>query len=122
MTTALWIGVAGFFGAISRYAVQGLVARPQGDFPWGTFVVNIGGSFLLGLLVALFAHRVAVHPDVRVAITVGFLGSFTTFSTLMLETHELEGVGLSWLAALNVLGSVAVGLLALWLGLRLGRG
>ena len=121
MTTALWIGVAGFFGAISRYAVQGLVSRTQEAFPWGTFAVNIGGSFLLGLLVGLFSHRLVVHPDLRVALTVGFLGSYTTFSTLMLETWEFEEAGLRSSAILNLVASVAVGLFALWAGLRLGR-
>jgi CrcB protein len=88
MRTAIWVGVAGFFGSIARYVIQGAVSRVNESFPWGTFVVNITGSFALGFLVAAFAHRFVVHPDLRIVITVGFLGTYTTFSTLTLETFE----------------------------------
>ena len=122
MITAIWVGVAGFFGALTRYAVQGLVSQPDETFPWGTFAVNVGGSFLLGLLVALFSHRVVVHADLRVALTVGFLGSYTTFSTLMLESYELGETGLPWMGMVNVTASIVAGFIALWLGLELGNG
>lgn len=121
MTTAVWIGVAGFFGAIARYGVGGLVSRVNETFPWGTFVVNASGSFVLGLLVAAFSHRFVVHPDLRVAMTVGFLGAYTTFSTFTLETVEFIQVGDVRSAALNVGASLVVGLVAVWAGLELGR-
>jgi CrcB protein len=121
MRTALWIGVAGFFGSIARYAVGGLVSRVDETFPWGTFVVNISGSFVLGFFVAVVAHRVVVHPDVRIAVAVGFLGAYTTFSTLALETFEFaETNAWSW-AGLNVGLSIVAGLLAVWLGMVAGR-
>jgi len=75
MRTAIYVGVAGFFGSIARYTVSGAVSRVNESFPWGTFAVNITGSFALGFLVAAFADRYVVHPDIRVAVTVGFLGS-----------------------------------------------
>lgn len=121
MRTALWIGVAGFFGAIARYAVAGLVSDVDETFPWGTFVVNVTGSFVLGFLVASFAHRFVVHADLRVALTVGFLGAYTTFSTLSLETFRLIEDGAYWLAVANSGGSLVAGLLAVYGGVVLGR-
>lgn len=110
-----------FHGSIARYAVSGAVSRVNESFPWGTFVVNITGSFALGFLVAMFSDRFVVHPDLRVALTVGFLGAYTTFSTLTLETFELaETQAWGW-AAVNVLASLIVGLVAVWLGTLTGR-
>jgi fluoride exporter len=121
MTTVLWIGFAGFFGAIARYGVAGLVSRVDESFPWGTFVVNVSGCFLLGLLVAMFAHRFVAHPDVRIALTVGFLGSYTTFSTFALETFGFGETNAPGHALLNVGASVIAGVLAVWAGTALGR-
>lgn len=121
MSTAIWIGVAGFFGSIARYAVSGMVSRVDESFPWGTFAVNITGSFAIGFLVALFSHRLVVHPDLRVAVTVGFLGAYTTFSTLALETFELADTRAWGWAAVNIIASITVGLAAVWLGMLAGR-
>ena len=121
MSTALWIGVAGFFGAIARYGVAGLVSRPDEGFPWGTFVVNVSGSLILGFLVALFSHRVVVHPDLRVAVTVGFIGAYTTFSTFALETFEFAETRSVLLGGVNVVASVVAGIVAVWLGTLAGR-
>ena len=121
MGTALAIGVAGFFGSVARYLVQGFVGRASEVFPWGTLVVNVTGSFVLGLAVGALSHRVAVHPDLRVAVTVGFLGAYTTFSTLTFETHELVRSGAGAAAAGNIVLSIAGGLLAVWAGMSLGR-
>lgn len=121
MRTAIWVGVAGFFGSIARYAVSSAVSRANESFPWGTFVVNISGSFILGFLVAAFAHRFVVHPDLRIAITVGFLGAYTTFSTLTLETFELTETRAWGWATTNIALSVAAGLAAVWLGTIAGR-
>lgn len=108
-------------GAISRYLVAGLVSTVDETFPWGTFVVNVSGSFVLGFLVSTFAHRFAVHPDLRVALTVGFLGAYTTFSTFALETFEFTQTGSPGLALLNIGASMVVGLAALWVGILMGR-
>ena len=121
MRTAMWVGVAGFFGSITRYAVSGAVSRVNESFPWGTFAVNITGSFVLGFLVASFAHRFVGHPDLRIAVTVGFLGAYTTFSALALETFELaETKAWGW-ATTNIVLSVTAGLAAVWLGTLMGR-
>ena len=121
MVTALWVGVGGFFGAVARYAVAGWASRIDEAFPWGTFAVNISGSFLLGLLVGLMGERLVLHPDLRVGITVGFIGAYTTFSTFALETFELGQARALAAAAINVAASVAVGVVAIWAGLAAGR-
>jgi CrcB protein len=121
MRTALWIGVAGFFGSMARYGVSGLVSKADEGLPWGTFVINVSGCFLLGLLVAMFAHRFVVHPDLRIALTVGFLGAYTTFSTFALETYEFGETHALGFAILNVGLSLGAGLVAVWIGTILGR-
>ena len=121
MRTAVAIGVAGALGALARYGLEGWVSRRAGSFPWGTFVVNVSGSFLLGLLVTLLGERFAVAPWVRASLTIGFLGAYTTFSTLSLESYRLlEGRSYA-LAGANLAGSLAAGVLALYGGVVLGR-
>jgi CrcB protein len=116
------IALAGALGALARYAVDGLVLRrTAGAFPWGTFAVNVSGSFLLGLAFTLLTERLAVAPWTRSALMIGFIGSYTTFSTLSLETYRLAEDGAWALAAANVAGSVAAGLVALYGGIVLGR-
>jgi fluoride exporter len=121
MRTAVAIGVAGALGALARYGVEGLVARRPGSFPWGTFAVNVSGSFLLGLVVTLLGERLAVAPLLRAALAIGFLGAYTTFSTLSLESYRLLEVRSFALAGANLLGSAAAGLVALYGGVVLGR-
>jgi fluoride exporter len=119
--TAVAIGVAGALGALARYGLEGWISRRAGSFPWGTFVVNVSGSFLLGLLVTLLGERFAVAPWVRASLTIGFLGAYTTFSTLSLESYRLlEGRSYA-LAGANLAGSLAAGVLALYGGVVLGR-
>ena len=120
--TLLFLAVGGAFGAVSRYLVQGWMQDLLGGrFPWGTFTVNITGSFLLGLLFALAMDRGVLSPDVRVPLMVGFIGSYTTFSTLMLESWVLveEGDIVHMLG--NLAGSVLVGMVAVVAGLAVGR-
>ncbi len=122
MRTAIAIGVAGALGALARYGVGGLISRRnQGSFPWETFVVNISGSFALGLVFTLATDRWEVAPWLRSALTIGFLGAYTTFSTLMFETYRLTEVRAHGLAAANIVGSCAAGLVAVYLGVVLGR-
>ena len=123
MRTVIAVGVAGFAGAIARYGVDGLVsARTSGSFPWGTFVVNISGSFVLGLLFALLVEGSSLMtPWLRTALMVGLIGAYTTFSTLTLETLRLIEDGAFLGAGLNALGSLAVGLIAVYLGVVVGR-
>jgi CrcB protein len=122
MPIPIAIAVAGALGALARYALDGLVLRrTAGAFPWGTFVVNVTGSFLLGLAFVLLTERMAVSPWLRSALTIGFIGSYTTFSTLSLETYRLAEDGAWGLAAANVVGSFAAGLSALYVGIVVAR-
>lgn len=118
----LWIGLGGFLGANARYWLGGWVTARLGTaFPWGTFVINVSGSLLLGLLMGALLERWVAPPQVRLLCAIGFLGAYTTFSTFEYETLELAGSGsLGW-ALLNVLASVCVGFLAVWLGMKLAR-
>jgi CrcB protein len=119
--TAVAIAAAGALGALARYGVEGVVARRATDFPWGTFIVNVSGSFLLGLVFTLLGERFAVAPWIRGAVAIGFLGAYTTFSTLELESYRLLEGRWYGLVGANLLGSVAAGLLALYGGVVLGR-
>ena len=123
MRTVVAVGVAGFFGAIARYGLEGIVSsKTGGSFPWGTFVVNISGSLVLGFPFAvLIEGRVVVVPWLRTAMTVGFVGAYTTFSTLTLETFRLVEEGSLGLAGANAFGSLAIGLVAVYVGVVLGR-
>ncbi len=122
MRTWVGIGVAGALGALARYGLDGFVARRSTSaFPWGTFVVNVTGSFLLGLVFTVLTERASVSPSLRSAITIGLLGAYTTFSTLSLETYRLVEDGAYALAAANGLGSLAAGLLAVYVGTVVGR-
>jgi CrcB protein len=110
MSLATWAGVAalGGVGAIARFLLDGAVSvRVGGGFPWGTLAVNATGSFALGLL------------GTSVLLGTGLLGGYTTFSTWMLETHRLAEDGRRLPAVVNVIGSLAVGLSAAWLGRQL---
>ena len=118
----IWVGIAGFFGAITRYALGGwLSERIGGAFPWETFIINVSGCFALGFLFTLLTERFLPHPTLRIAVTVGFLGAYTTFSTFAFETMRLSEDGAVLLAALNIVGSVGAGLLAVYAGTWAGR-
>ena len=121
--TVLAIAVAGALGALARYGLNGFVSRRAGvSFPWGTFAVNISGAFVLGFVFTLSTERWNAAPWLRSGLTIGFLGAFTTFSTLSFETYKLaaddKALGL---AAANILGTCAAGLVAIYLGIVLAR-
>jgi len=114
--------VAGALGALARYEVEGFVSdRVSTSFPFGTLVVNISGSFLLGLLFTLFADRFATPAWIRTALTVGFISAYTTFSTFEYETFSLIDSGVPIRALLNVLASIVLGLLAVFMGVLVAR-
>ena len=116
----LLIAVGGALGALSRYAVDRAVEAAVGQTVLGIFLINVTGSFLLGL----FATASAGHDwqsSARLLIAVGFLGSYTTFSTLMLASVQSAEGGELGRAALNVAGSVAAGLIAAFAGALIGR-
>ena len=120
-----WLAVAlgGAVGAVSRYWISGWIARlgHESPFPYGTLVVNVVGSLLLGLLMGLSSEGSSLVPaSVRLLIGVGVLGAFTTFSTFSYETIEALRVGALRVALSNVALNVALTLAACWLGLELG--
>jgi CrcB protein len=120
--TSLVIGVAGALGAIARHHLEGTVNRLWGDaFPWGTFVVNISGSFVLGLLVGVFSRRLDVPLWLQAGATVGFLGAYTTFSTLSLQVYRSTATGHVAIALANALGSLTAGVLAVYAGVLIVR-
>jgi fluoride exporter len=119
----LLVGLGGFIGANARFVVARLVgAMFETKFPLGTFVINVSGSFLLGVLGTIVAQRVMPNSEsMRLALGVGFLGAFTTFSTFEFETHALFDDG-SWLTATtNMFASLFVGLLAVRAGIVVAK-
>jgi CrcB protein len=119
----MWIGLGGFFGAIARYLVDGWASgsTKAGAFPAGTFVVNVTGALVLGILFALSAEKAAIDPRVRGPVMIGFIGAYTTFSTLMLESWRLAEDGSWGLALVNLCASSLLGIAAVFVGLTLGR-
>jgi fluoride exporter len=119
MPVFLAVAFAGAVGSGARYGLDLLFRRDAHSVPWVTIAINVGGSFVLGALVAILdAHP---HPSVRPALTIGLLGGFTTFSTFSLETYRLLDRGHVGLASAYSLGSVAASLLAVTLGIVVGR-
>ncbi len=123
MNQLIAVALGGAFGAVVRFLVStGLYQWLGRGFPYGTLVVNVVGSFLIGLLTeAFFLQRVTLVFDYRAAILVGFIGAFTTFSTFSLETLYLIEQGSLTKAGLNIVVSVLGCLLAVWIGLLFGR-
>ncbi len=114
--------LGGGLGAISRYLVSTLVMDKLGDsFPYGTITVNVLGSFVMGFLAMWLVERLGLDPLLRLAIFVGFLGAFTTFSTFSMETLNLFEQGLQLKALLNMLLNVYFSVLAVWFGALLGK-
>lgn len=122
MTKILLIALAGAAGTIGRYWLSGLAYDLLGrDFPWGTWVVNILGCFLFGLVWILAEERGFLSAQGRILILTGFMGAFTTFSTFIFESGGLLNDG-QWLRLiLNICGQNVVGFGALYLGAGLGR-
>ncbi|HEV2488511.1 MAG TPA: fluoride efflux transporter CrcB [Candidatus Acidoferrales bacterium] len=117
----LFLAVFGIAGTLARYGLEGAVQNRAGSgFPYGTLSVNLLGCFFLGLIGKFALNHAAVSPDLRVGLTVGFFGAFTTFSTFSWEAiHMLEDG--EWTRGLVYVGaSVLVGLAATLLGMRLG--
>ncbi len=116
------LALAGGMGTLARYGLAGFVQRSSGiSFPWGTAVVNLLACFLAGLLWSLFENRWSVSGETRTIILVGFMGAFSTFSTLIFETGGLLRSA-EWLhAALNLTIHNGVGIIALFIGAALGR-
>ena len=115
--TFLAVASGGAFGALARYLASGWVQSLTGDFfPWGTLAVNAVGCAALGFLMTWLESTVA-SPELRQLLTIGFLGSFTTFSTFSYETVAMLRDGEWWRAGGYLTGSVVIGLVAVWVGM-----
>jgi CrcB protein len=122
MDRYLLIMAGGAIGTLARYAASSIImARLSSRFPFGTFVVNISGCFLIGVLMTLFTEHV-MHANWRFALVVGFLGGYTTFSSLEYESFISAQDGHPLIGLLNVTASVVVGYLAVWLGTAAAAG
>jgi len=120
--TLLVIAAGGAVGAVARYLVDTAVLdRFAGAFPLGILAVNLSGAFGVGLLSALIVDRGQLSSELRAPLMVGFVGAYTTFSTLMLDSWRLVEDGLPTLALLNIVGSTALGMVAVVGGLWIGR-
>lgn len=121
MTLAL-VAVGGALGALARYGVSRTLEGQAGGFPIATLAVNLSGAFLLGLLSVLLVNSFEVSPALRTGINAGFIGAYTTFSTLSLEAIMLAQQGRPGQAAAYLAISVAGGLTLAWVGQRLAQG
>ena len=117
-----WLSLAGALGTLARYGLAGLVHRIDGSsFPWGTVAVNLIGCFIAGWVYVMFENRWPVSGETRTIILVGFMGAFTTFSAMILETGVLLR-STEWLyAAANIALQNGVGFISLWAGMTLAR-
>jgi CrcB protein len=121
--TYVLILVGGGTGSLARYAVgTAIAARYGARFPIaGTMTINITGSFLIGLLMTLITQRYGSNLNLRPLLVYGFLGGYTTFSSFEWETYSAIRGGGFWMGMVNVVGSVALGYAAVWLGAMLAR-
>jgi CrcB protein len=118
----LYIGFFGALGCVSRYLMSGWVLGVTGNaLPYGTLAVNVVGSFLLGLIMEGSQHSTLLSPELRIGITVGFMGGFTTFSTFSYETIRLLEEGSFGSAGANILLNVLVCVFAAALGIFVAR-
>lgn len=121
MQQVLFIALGGSLGAVARYGVSSYVLTTVSEiFPWGTLIVNLSGSFLMGVVIELFEHTI-VPPNLRSLITIGFLGAYTTFSTYSMETVNLLRDGEVRLATTNFLLSNVLACLLFILGIYCSR-
>jgi len=107
-------------GGLARYAAGSwIMTRFGGRFPLGTFLINITGSFLIGVLMTVFTERFQPHPNWRLFLVVGVLGGYTTFSSFEYESYQALREGARWMGLIYMTGSVALGYLGVWLGAML---
>jgi CrcB protein len=117
MTKYLMVAFGGALGSVLRFWAGGYVSTRLGSrFPYGTFAINITASFLIGLIMTLLAERTHWNANWRYLIPIGFIGGYSTFSTFEYETFRLYQDSELLMAALNVVASVAIGFIAVWLG------
>ncbi|MFI5294651.1 MAG: fluoride efflux transporter CrcB [Thermodesulfovibrionales bacterium] len=123
MINYIVVFLGGGIGSVFRFVLATWIGQRWGrSFPLGTFVINVSGSFLIGLLMTLMAERFLENPELRLLLVVGGLGGYTTFSTFQYETGKLVADGELVYAALNIVLSVFFGFVALKLGEAIARG
>lgn len=115
------IAVGGAIGAVARYALSLAITAHSGQFPWGTFITNMSGCLVLGLLVVILEARFPANRYLRPFLATGVLGAYTTFSTYAVDADLLVRGGHSGIAAMYVIASVVAGLVAVWIGIVTGR-
>ena len=123
LSTYLWVALGGALGSVARYWMTNWVAMLTGPrFPWGTIIINIVGSFVIGLVAYLTTPigRVPISFDVRAFVLVGICGGYTTFSSFSLQTLELARGGYWFQAGANIVLSVVLCLMAVWAGYAIG--
>jgi CrcB protein len=122
LTKYLAVAGGGAFGAVLRYYLGGsALSRAAAPFPLATFVINVTGSFVIGFFLTLVTERIYVNPNVRLAVAVGFVGAYTTFSTFEYDTARLVESKDYLYAFLNVVLSFVVGFAAVWAGIVAAR-
>ncbi|MDX8390348.1 MAG: fluoride efflux transporter CrcB [Mariprofundaceae bacterium] len=122
MKQLLAVAAGGAIGAVLRWLMAAFVQRWAGSaFPWGTLCVNVIGSLLLGFIFVYMIERSAANELLRLGLTVGLLGAFTTFSTFSLETIRLLQSGALAVAMMNIVAQLTLCLIAAWLGVQLAR-
>jgi fluoride exporter len=115
----MWVALGSAIGGVARYWCSGLIARMMGEtFPWGTLIVNVVGSFLIGLIATVSGTdgRFIIPAEARQFLMIGILGGFTTFSSFSLQTLTLARDGQWLLVGANIVGSVVLCLVMVWLG------
>ena len=122
MDKFLIISVGAILGANARYWLGGWAAERFGTtFPYGTLIINVSGSLILGFFITLITERFLVDPRWRLFVAIGFLGAYTTFSTYTYESVNLIMSGQVWLGLLDLFGSSIIGAAAVMAGILLGR-
>lgn len=116
MNTLILIGAGGLVGAISRYVLSGWIQNSYAGFPVGTLFVNFTGTLILSIIMYLSEYSTAVPPNIRVLLTIGVMGAYTTMSTFGFESFKLLEQGEMMRLALNLIGTNALVFLAVWLG------
>jgi fluoride exporter len=116
------IGLGGFIGANTRYLLQQWAANQWGaDFPYGTMLINVSGSFVIGFFLTLATGRLNISPEARLFVATGFLGGYTTFSSFSYETFRLVEQSGWWAAGINFTGNTILSMTGVLLGVFLAR-
>lgn len=122
MEKVILISIGAIFGANARYWLGTWISEKLGSaFPFGTLIINVTGSFLIGLFMTLATERFLIDPRWRFLVVVGFLGAYTTFSTFSYESFNLLSKGQLWPGLFNLFGSSLLGLAAVGFGVYLGK-